>query len=176
MTSSAFLLFIFLIQLTEIQAASRYEIGDTAGIVSIVLLIAAGVISLAVTIMFGYIVYKLWNGNFGRKYYYDTRTSRKKMVTNMHGHDHDQQDGSRYSTFTTEPVYSTVNKGVSEEVVEAGNDTAIVEAKVDEQEYRSEEVIVSQAPPTDQAEMETQELVIVFDDNDDVVDVLTHVT
>jgi hypothetical protein len=45
-----------------------------------------------------------------------------------------------------------------------------------EEGLKSEEVIVNQAPPTEQAEMETQELVVVFDDNDDVIDVLTHVT
>lgn len=87
----------------------------------------------------------------------------------------DVADGSKYSTTTTEPLYSAVNKGLKEEVVAQGNGSAVVETRVVEEELNTEEVIVSQAPPTHQAEMETQELVIVFDDNDDVVDVFTHV-
>ena len=86
----------------------------------------------------------------------------------------DVTDGSKYSTTTTEPLYSTVNKETKEEVVAQTNGTVVVETRVEEGELKTEEVIVSQAPPTHQAEMETQELVIVFDNNDDVVNVFTH--
>ena len=71
----------------------------------------------------------------------------------------DVADGSKYSTTTTEPLYSAVNKGLKEEVVAQGNGSAVVETRVVEEELNTEEVIVSQAPPTHQAEMETQELV-----------------
>lgn len=88
----------------------------------------------------------------------------------------DIPDGNPYSTFTPDPLYSRVNKGHVEETVEQEKDSGIVESSLDVQEDKTEEVLIQQAPPTGRAEMETQELVIVFDNNDDILDVFTHST
>jgi hypothetical protein len=90
--------------------------------------------------------------------------SREKIVRN------DQVDGHH-----TTPVYSYRNDVAMAEEARETEKTAMAETTVVEG-IKTEEVIVNQAPSTQQAEMETQELVVVFDDNDDVVDVLTHVT
>ena len=83
---------------------------------------------------------------------------------------HEQVDGQRQS----KAPYTYHNQVAAAE--EARETTGVVEKTVVEDKYTTEEVIVNQAPSTEQAEMETQELVVVFDDNDDVVDVLTHIT
>lgn len=89
---------------------------------------------------------------------------------------HEQVDG-RQSSLNTKPVYSYRNEvAAAEEAREVEKPAVVLETTVVEEGLKSEEVIVNQAPPTEQAEMETQELVVVFDDNDDVIDVLTHVT
>lgn len=91
---------------------------------------------------------------------------------------------------TTKPVLSYRNEVAAEEAREIEMrrnevpvaeeavvmDETVMEKTVVEEGLKSEEVIVIQETPTQQAEVETQELVVVFDDNDDVVDVLTHTT
>ena len=85
----------------------------------------------------------------------------------------EQVDGN----FQTKPIYSYRNEVAAAEEAREIEKTAVVETTTFvEDDLKTEEVIVNQAPSTDQAEMETQELVVVFDDNDDVVDILTHVT
>lgn len=170
--SFALLLFIFLIRLHVSQAGSKYDLDEHEGRAVVLLLIIAVLVCLIAFVLFAFIIYKLWNGRFDNRYTINSRLEyREKDDMELK----DVADGSKYSTTTTEPLYSAVNKGLKEEVVAQGNGSAVVETRVVEEELNTEEVIVSQAPPTHQAEMETQELVIVFDDNDDVVDVFTHV-
>lgn len=169
MTLLAVFLFTIVFQISRIEA-SRYDIDDAAGIVSIVLLVLAVIVGIISMIMFFYIVYKLWNGDIGHRRYYKQsdvyHVSREKIVMDEH------IDGGE----DTKPIYTFQNQvAVTEEAREEA-ETTIVETTVVQEALKDEEVIVSQAPPTDEAEMETQELVVVFDDNDDVVDVLTHVT
>mgnify|MGYP002804293005 FL=1 len=68
----AVFLLMFVIQFYQIEGG-RYDIDDPAGIISIVLLILAIIICIIAMIMFFYIVYKLWHGNFGRRTYWRTR-------------------------------------------------------------------------------------------------------
>ena len=89
----------------------------------------------------------------------------------------EQVDGN----LQTGPIYSFRNEVAdAEETSRVAEQTVIVETTVVEDDLeddlKTEEVIVNQAPSTEQAEMETQELVVVFDDDDDMVDVLTNIT
>jgi hypothetical protein len=88
----------------------------------------------------------------------------------------DEQVDGRHTIQSTQPIYTYHNELAAAEEAREAEKTEVVETTVVEDDLRTEEVIVNQAPRTEQAEMETQELVVVFDDNDDVIDVLTHVT
>ncbi|XP_028416662.1 uncharacterized protein LOC114540732 [Dendronephthya gigantea] len=163
--------FIFAVHISGIEGA-RYDIDDPAGIVSIVLLALAIIVCILSLVMFFYIVYKLWNGNFRHhRYYGNSNISRQKIVA---VHDH-ETDGIQETSLNTKPIYSYHNEVAAAEEAREAEMEAVVETDVVKESFKTEEVIVSQAPPTEQAEMETQELVVVFDDNDDVIDVLTHV-
>lgn len=87
----------------------------------------------------------------------------------------DEEDSRQETNLNTRPVYSFHNEVAAAEEVREAETKVVVEAAVVEENFKTDEVIVNQAPPTEQAEMETQELVVVFDDSDDVVNVLTHV-
>ena len=100
--------------------------------------------------------------------FFCSSVSRAKIVR------HEETDG-RHTIQNTTPIYSYRNEVAMAEEARETEETEMVETTVVE-DMRTEEVIVSQAPSTQQAEMETQELVVVFDDNDDVVEVLTHVS
>ena len=77
---------------------------------------------------------------------------------------------------TTVQAQHSAHQSIVEERVKEESNNVVVEKGVEEGQLTTEEVIVTHAPATDQARMETQELVVVFDDNDDVVDVFTNVT
>lgn len=170
MKSFVLLLFIFLIQLHWSRAASKYDFDEHEGRAVVLLLVIAALVFLVALMLFTYIIYKIWNGRFKHRYEHSFDYVRKDMTELK-----DVPDGKSYSVTTTEPLYSTVNKGLTENIVERENGSAVVETLVREDELKTEEVIVSHAPYTDQAEMETQELVIVFDHDDEVVEVFTHV-
>ena len=106
-----------------------------------------------------------------------TRYTDKELIISRQSQQYDERDGSRYSSLTTVQARgSSVNRSVAEESVKQEEETAIVETGVPVAALVTEEAIVTNAPETSQAQLETQELVVVFDNNDDVVDVFTHIT
>jgi hypothetical protein len=58
---------------SDIKVCLSSFVFKNIGIVSIVLLILAIIVCFISLIMFFYIVYKLWHGNFGRRQYRTTR-------------------------------------------------------------------------------------------------------